>query len=100
DWSVTGVQTCALPILSDVEQCADMQMIQFRDRAGLAVKALAATWVLGEMLAEHLYRDDALEARVAGSIDFAHAASAKERCDFIGAETRAGSERHGKCLGL
>ena len=43
---------------------------------------------------QDLDRDRAVEPRVARAIDLAHAAGADATGDFIGAEARAGDERH------
>ena len=47
---------------------------------------------LREGVRQDLQRDVAIELRVAGAIDLAHAACADLRGDFVGAEAGAGSE--------
>ena len=44
---------------------------------------------------QNLQRDVAIELRVAGAVDLAHAARANQRDDLIRAETGTGRERHG-----
>ena len=75
--------------MADVEQRADVRMIERRDRARLALEAVAKLRVGRERRGEDLDRDGAIEPRVARAIDLAHAARADERDDFIGAETHA-----------
>jgi hypothetical protein len=48
----------------------------------------------GELLGEDLDRDVTTELRVARALDFAHAALAEKRPDFVGAEASPG-EGHG-----
>ena len=67
---------------------ANMGMIQRRNRAGFALEAVAVFAVQG------LDGDGATQARVGGRIDLAHAAHAKYRNDFIGAEFGPGLEAH------
>src|SRR5437764_13331973 len=75
-------------------QRADVRMRQLRDRARLAVEALAQLRVGGEHIGQDLDGDDAIEPRVAGAIDFAHAAGA-ERCeDLVGSEACAERQAH------
>ena len=47
-----------------------------------------------EELGQDLQRDVAIELRVARAIDLAHAACAEGRDDLVGAEARAGGQRH------
>ena len=55
-------------------------MVQRGDGAGFAVEAFC------ELLLCHFDGDDAVEAGVAGAVDFAHSAGADEGEDFVGAE--------------
>ena len=66
-----------------------MGMVQGRDRACLALKAL------GEFALGDLQRDDAVQARVAGLPHLAHAAFAQQRHNLVGAEFVA-SRQHNK----
>ena len=51
--------------------------------------------VLGEALGQHLDRDLAMQARVAGAIDLAHPARAQRSDDLVLSETGTGGEGHG-----
>ena len=65
-------------------------MIERRDRARLAVEAVAQLRVGGERRGEDLDGDGAIEPRIAGAIHLAHAARAEQGDDLIGAEVHAG----------
>ena len=69
---------------TDIEDLADVGVIQRRDQARLLLKAGFMT------VLELLDRDDPFEARIAGSVDFAHAARADGITDFVRAEFVAG----------
>ena len=81
--------------VAHVVQRADVGMIELRDRAGLAVEALAELRIGGERVRENLDRDRAIEARVARLVDLAHAAGAEGGEDFVRAEASAGLQCHG-----
>ena len=53
-----------------------------------------------ERIPEYLQRDVAIQLQIARPVDLAHPARADLGDDLIRAETRAGSERHGKWLRL
>ena len=74
-------------------------MRELRDRARLAVEALAELRIGGERLGQNLDRDGPVEARVARAIDLAHAARAEGGQDLVGAEAGAGGEGQ-RCRGL
>ena len=67
---------------------ADVRMIQRGDGTCLTVKALAKIRISGDVGGQDFDRDGAIEARVARLVDFAHAAAADRRDDFIRTETR------------
>ena len=75
-------------IRPDIVKLADVRMIQRRDGAGFALETLA------ELGLGNLDGDDAIKARVAGLIHFAHPAGAERGKDFVRAEFVAGRERH------
>ncbi len=77
-------------VMADVEQRADVRMIERRDRARLAVEAFAQLRVGGERGGEDLDRHRAIEPRIPGAVDLTHAPRADERDDFISAEAYAG----------
>ena len=60
--------------------------------SGFALKAREPIVVRGERGRQNLDGDLAFELRVRRAVDLAHAAGADGGDDFIGAETRAGSE--------
>ena len=75
-------------IRSDVEDLADVRMIQGGDRASFLLKARA---VLG---VQPLHRHDAIQPRVPRLPHLTHAARANRREDFIRAEFVAWLKRH------
>ena len=81
-------------VLADVVERADVGMIELRNHARLAVEALAKLSICGELGRERLDRDDAVESRVAGFVDLAHAARARGCDDFIRPEASTRVERH------
>ena len=58
-------------LAADVVEDADVRMAQRRDRAGLALEALASL-LRRRVRGQDLDGDDSLEARVAGPVDLAH----------------------------
>ena len=68
----------------DVIQGADVGVRQRRNRPGFALESAAPFGILGYVGGHDLDRDLAIEPRVARSIDFAHAAGADRREDFVG----------------
>jgi hypothetical protein len=59
-------------VLANLEDLADVGVIDRRDRHRFATKALARLRVRGRLLRQQLDRDLALEARVQGTIHDAH----------------------------
>jgi hypothetical protein len=57
-------------------------MIELGNRAGFAVEPFAELRIRCECGRKNLDRDGAIEARVAGFVDLAHSAAAKERQDL------------------
>ena len=82
------------PALADVVERADVRMIERRDRARFALEAVAELRIGRELRRQNFDRDRAIEARVARPIDFAHAARANERDDFIDAKLRSSRQGH------
>ena len=82
----------------DVVQLTDVRMVQGRDRPRFVFESPQAIRVIGDRRREHLDGDRAIEPRVAGFVDLAHPACAKERDDFVRAEPRAGGQ--GQLAGL
>jgi len=73
---------------ADIEQCADIRMIQRRNCARLAFKPIR------ELLRRNFDRHIAIQPRIARLPHFSHAAFTQQPNDFVGAEFRAGRERH------
>src|ERR1700736_2240490 len=69
-------------------------MIQRRDRARLAFKALAPLGVSRHGRWQNLDGDVTVQPPVARAVHLAHPAGAESGEDFIGAESRAGSQSH------
>ena len=63
-------------LLTDVEKGADVEMIQGRDRFGLAVEALPGLRIGGEGGGQDLYGDGRVQAGIARAVHLAHAARA------------------------
>ena len=68
------------PTNHDVVKGADIGMIQRRDGAGFTLEPLT------EPRARNLDRHTPVQARIAGPVDFAHAAGADRRHDLVGAD--------------
>ena len=77
-------------LVPNVVEDADVRMIQRRNRARLAVKALAPVGIARQIRRQHFDRDGAFEPRVPRSIHFAHAPGSDRGKDFVGADACAG----------
>src|SRR4030095_12580235 len=75
--------------LADIVERADVRMRELRDRAGLAVKALAKLGIGRQTRWQDLDGDGTIQTRVARFVDFAHPARADGSDDFVGAKARA-----------
>lgn len=73
---------------SNIVKLRDVGMVQLGDGAAFTLEAL------GKLFAGSFDRNFAVEAGVAGLVDFAHAARADARKDFVGSKTVAGGQRH------
>ena len=80
--------------VADVVDAADVRMVERGDGARLALEAGARIGIASDLGRQDLDRDRAIEARVAGSVDLAHAARADLGGHFIRAEASARTERH------
>ena len=76
----------------DVVQLADVRMVKGRDRPRFVFESTQAIRVIGHRRGENLHGDCAIKPRVAGFVDLAHPARAKERDDFVRAQPPAGSQ--------
>jgi hypothetical protein len=74
------------------------RMVERRYCLRFALEARDTIGVGGVLDREDLDRDLAIQLRVTGSIDLAHAAGTKQPDDLMSAELRAGSEGHGGSL--
>ncbi len=81
---------------SDVEEGTDVGVVQGCDSAGFSFEAGSDVFALGDVVWEDFDGDGAVEAGVAGFVDFAHAAQNHSRTcnDSFGASlVRSGSPR-------
>jgi hypothetical protein len=74
-------------LVADVEQRADVRVVERGDGLRLALEALASLLVLGEGRGKDLDGDAAVEARVLPAPDLAHPAGADRRQKLVGPET-------------
>jgi hypothetical protein len=75
-------------IRTNVVECADIGMIQRRNRLRLMLEAF------GELRRRNLDRDVAPQARVVRPVNLSHSTGAERREDFIRAESGSGCEAH------
>ena len=73
---------------------AAMFGIQRRERPGLARETCEPFLVARQEIGQHLDRNVAMELRITGAIDLAHAARANQRDDFVRAEASSGGQTH------
>jgi hypothetical protein len=81
--------------LLDSEQGGDVGMDQRREGECFPPEAGKTLRVGGISIGQDLQRDIAVQAGVAGAVDFAHSALAQQFHDIEGSETPAGLQRHG-----
>jgi hypothetical protein len=84
-----------LALVADVEQRADVRMVEGGDRLRLALEALPPILVLSEARGKQLDRNAAVKAGVASPPYFAHAAGADRRLKLVRPEPRASLQGHG-----
>ena len=77
-------------LFADVVQRADVRVVQAGDGLRFALEALLHLGVVGEVRRQDLDRDRAVQPRVGGLVDLAHAAGAEGAGDFVRTEARAG----------
>ncbi len=85
-------QEIGVAFTADIEERADMGMVERRNRLRLALEARADLGMLRKMAGQHLHGDVAAKARIARAIHFAHAARAEGFRDFVGSKLPAGSQ--------
>jgi hypothetical protein len=66
-----------------------VRVVELRGHARLAHEAGPEPLVARELRRDHLERDDPVELAVAGAIDHAHAAAARDRLDGVAGDLRA-----------
>ena len=81
-------------VTADVEQHADVRMVQRSNHAGLALEPLLQIGPPGGMLREDLNRNEPFQARVTGLPYLTHSSSTKRAQDFVGAQSFACGQRH------
>ena len=73
-------------------------MRQRRHRLRLALEPRERGRILRQPFGQDLDRDVAIQLRVAGAVDLAHAARAERGNDFVRTELGTGRERHARRL--
>src|SRR3989442_4314137 len=81
-------------LMTDIMQGANIRMIQAGNGLRFALEALLANRIRGELRGQNFDRDGALQPRVAGAVNFAHAPRTKRHADFIRAKLCTWGERH------
>ena len=90
-------QVVGRALAADVEQRADVRVVEAGDGLRLALEAGPDLLVGRQVLRQHLDRDLAAKAGVLRAVHLAHAAGAKRREDLVGAQLRSVLEHFG-CL--
>ena len=80
--------------LLDAVDRRDVRMIERRERLGLALEPGDAVAIGGKEMRQRFDGDVAIEPRVAGAIDLAHATRSQQSPDFVRAEPCTGCECH------
>ena len=79
---------------ANVVDLANVRMVQAGDRACFSLEPALPVGFRRQPRGQDLESDDAIEASVACTIDFAHPAGAKRRENFVGTEAGAGLQFH------
>ena len=82
------------PAFFEAVDVSDVRMVQRGQRLRLALETRKAIRIVRERLGQDLDRDVAIELGITRPIDFAHAAHADLRGDFVGADAGAWAEGH------
>jgi hypothetical protein len=72
-------------LLSDIVNGEEIGMAQRAEHAGFLLEALQAVGIAGERFRKNFDGDGAVQARVARTVDLAHAARAERGDNFVGA---------------
>ena len=83
-------QEVGVSLPADVEQRADVRMVQPGDGLRFALEALLHFEVLGKVRREHLDGHRAVQPGIGRLVYLAHAAGADRRNDLVGPESGAG----------
>jgi hypothetical protein len=89
-------QVVGVTLAPDIEQRADVRVVERRDRLRFALEPRANLCGRAHVLLQHLHRHVTSEPRVATAVHLSHAARDERGDDPVGAEPRAGRERHGR----
>ena len=79
---------------ADVIQHADVGMVELRNRPGFALEPCLELRIARGVRGENLDSDHALEPRVTGAIDLAHASRPQRAKNFVRTQTRSSTQRH------
>ena len=82
----------------DAVDVGNVRMIERRENLGFTLEPHQALRIGGHAGGQHLDRNVALQARIAGAIHLTHPTRADRRFDAIGADARARRQRHGATL--
>src|SRR5271167_1127612 len=83
-------------LIADVVEHADVRMAEAGNGARLALEALANFGRVGYALREDFDGDGAVQAGIAGAIDFSNASCAEERFNLVWTELGARGEWHSR----
>jgi hypothetical protein len=83
-------------MVSDVEERADVGMVELRDGLGLTLEARLQAGVLRELGRQDLDGHAAVEAGVVGAPDLPHPPRPKKRGHLVRTEAASGSDLHGR----
>jgi hypothetical protein len=89
-----------LRLFAEVVNVQDVRMREGRDRAGFPFEPGERLRIPGEVIGQDLDSDFAVEPRIPGAIDLAHAARAQGREDLVRPETGADGNGHGMLSGF
>jgi hypothetical protein len=80
--------------MPNVVKRADVRMVQAGDRLGLALEPPLQVGIGRDVCGEDFDGDGAVQAGIAGFVDFAHSSCADRREDFVWPELRPNFKRH------
>jgi hypothetical protein len=100
----TGIERLALEefhnqvvdaiLTPDIEQTADVRMIESGDGSRFPLEALEADGIVGDTCLENLDGNDPIEPDIASPVDLTHPALADEGHDFVGTELLTRGQSH------